>query len=183
MHECKRTTQARTEPSGDALLRSPRFLAVGSRHVSSLLPLLAEVKGLSQSFITNPINPFKVYHIHEKKASSSAGEGAVHFFARSALWRAWLRAPQALLPRKGCHYSTTLGAPLTVYSSDRACPCHAKNELHPHLTGRVVAKFFFAACGLCWRMKERGKRAWQGQAGMAGASPATTIRRRMVPTV
>src|SRR6266487_5315738 len=28
--------------------------------------------------------------------------------------------------RKGCHYSTTLGAPLIVSSSDRACPCHAK---------------------------------------------------------
>ncbi len=27
--------------------------------------------------------------------------------------------------RKECHYYTTLGRPLTVYSSDRACPCHA----------------------------------------------------------
>ncbi len=27
---------------------------------------------------------------------------------------------------KGCHYYTTLGAPLIVSSSDRACPCHAK---------------------------------------------------------
>src|SRR5437879_1364313 len=27
---------------------------------------------------------------------------------------------------KPCHYYTTLGAPLIVYSSDRACPCHAE---------------------------------------------------------
>jgi len=31
--------------------------------------------------------------------------------------------------RKGCHYYTTLGVPLTAYSSDRACPCHVHLSL------------------------------------------------------
>src|SRR6266851_5763402 len=31
--------------------------------------------------------------------------------------------------RKGCHYYTTLGGFLAVYSSGRACPCHARLPL------------------------------------------------------
>jgi hypothetical protein len=38
--------------------------------------------------------------------------------------------------RKGCHYYTTLGA-LIVYSSDRACPCHAKKCNAPSLIFRA----------------------------------------------
>src|SRR6266699_461714 len=39
--------------------------------------------------------------------------------------------------RKGCHYYTTLGAPLPVYSSDRACPCHARLPCHTPSSARV----------------------------------------------
>src|SRR5713101_6561262 len=52
--------------------------------------------------------------------------------------------------RKGCHYYTTLGRPLTVYSSrspmyrgTRACPCHARHlrSLHAKKVPRPGARY------------------------------------------
>jgi hypothetical protein len=64
---------------------------------------------------------------HKASMSIAAFRWVRFKFLREA---SWLRAPQALLPRKGRHYYTTERLRRLVYSSERACPSHVR-ALYP----------------------------------------------------